>query len=607
MRHTTADHRARALLAPALAMIAVAACGEAGSDKAGGERTAAPTVLTMANGNGDSRELEPFAAAVARLSGGTLRISFQNGAHGGTRDFERRVIAGVKAGTTALGSVGTRALDDVGVAAFDALHAPLLIDSYKLQDRVLKSRVASEMLAGLEPAGVVGLGILPGPLRKPLGVTRLVRPQDFSGRTIAFQRSQVAEQTLRALGARGAQLAASASVESYDGVEQQIESIAGNRYDRTATFLTANVNLWPRPLVIVMNPEALDALTVAQQSALRRAARAAGAATLAVNRAGEQEGIGALCRRGATFLTATEADLGALRRAVRPVYDRLERDAQTKAAIVQIRAMGSAAASPPEAPACSASDRRQPAASAKASPIDGVYRSDITLGQLRRTPGYDSGENHPGNVGRFKMELREGRFRITGSSDGVDQEGTFSLKGDVLRFQWNEEGAFSYRWSLYRGALTLRKTGEGPTFFAVHPWRRIDDTTSVGRRTPLDGVYRVTTTKDDLRATGSPDIVSENYGRWEYVFNRGLLRYTQSSEGASRWTAATYTVKDDTLAFTVTGFGGEAPNGAAEKTGELFTFRWSLYRDQLTFKPVEGKISPEPFYAKPMRRIGDAP
>jgi hypothetical protein len=48
----------------------------------------------------------------------------------------------------------------------------------------------------------------------------------------------------------------------------------------------------------------------------------------------------------------------------------------------------------------------------------------------------------------------------------------------VLTFEWNGEGSFSYRWRLYRGALTLRKVGLGPTIFAVHPWRRVSSATN---------------------------------------------------------------------------------------------------------------------------------
>ena len=59
--------------------------------------------------------------------------------------------------------------------------------------------------------------------------------------------------------------------------------------------------------------------------------------------------------------------------------------------------------------------------------------------------------------------------------------------------------------------------------------------------------------------------------------------------------------------FTVTDYGGDAPNGAAEKTGEVFTYRWSRYRDRLSLAPVKGAISPGNFRAKPWRRVGDAP
>ena len=133
---------------------------------------------------------------------------------------------------------------------------------------------------------------------------------------------------------------------------------------------------------------------------------------------------------------------------------------------------------------------------------------------------------------------------------------------------------------------------------------------AVGKRTPIDGVYLLTTTREEsAKAAGeSPqEAVSENYGRWRFVLNRGLLRYTQASEGASRWTTATYRVDGDTLTIKVTDYGGEAPNDSAEKTGEVYTFGWSLYRDRLTLEPVKGKISPANFRVKPWRRVGDAP
>lgn len=474
MRNSTVKRRTRAGLSAVVVALAVAGCG-ASSDKAGGEDKPGPTVLTMANGNGDALELEPFAAAVARLSGGRLRVEFENASNAGTRDYERRIIAGVKAGTTALGWVGSRAFDDVGVSSLEALHAPLLIDSYPLQRATLASPLAQQMLDGLDDAGVIGLGILPGPLRKPLGVARLRRPADYAGTTIAFQGSGVTRQTLRALGARGAQIPSAGRIDAYDGVEQQMSSIEGNHYDEEARYLTANVNLWPRPLVVFANPKAFDALTPTQQSALRRAAGAASAATLAVVHTGEREALANLCRRGARFVTAGDADLAALRSAVQPVYERLERDPATKAAIARIRALRSELAAQPHAPASCPASVPQTAPSPEATPIDGVYRSDVTMEQLENTRGYDSGENDPGNVGQFRMELSKGHFKLTGASDGDEGEGPYSVKGDVLTFEWPDEGSFSYRWRLYRGLLTLRMVGQAPTTLVVHPWRRVGD------------------------------------------------------------------------------------------------------------------------------------
>ena len=467
-------------------------CGGTSSDKAGGAAKVEPVVLTIANGNRGPLELEPFAAAVARLSGGTLRIDFKNGWRSGSASYETAAIRDVKVGRVDLAWAGSRAFDSVGLPSFDALHAPLLVDSYALEQAVLRSPLVPQMLDGLDRLGIVGLGVLPGPMRKPLGVSPLVRPEDYRGKTLGIERSHVAQETLGALGARAAEIPAQGRIDGYDGVEQQVASIQGNTYDRVGHYLTANVNLWPRPLVLFMNKKAFGALNDRQRRALGSAARAALAPTLAEDRHDEQESARTLCRRGLRFVTASDDDLARLRRAVAPVYERLARDPLTRKAVAQITAL----------------------------------RSEVAASARSETPSC---------------------------------------------------------------AATVGTSG-------------------AAKVTPIDGVYRLDTTREESLAAGTPanDLVSENYGRWRFVLDRGRLSYTQSSEGASRWTKALYTVSGNILTFTVTDYGGEAPHGAAEKTGEVFTFRWSRYRDRLTLSPVEGKISPENFRLRPWRRVGDA-
>jgi TRAP-type C4-dicarboxylate transport system substrate-binding protein len=597
-----------------LAALAVAGCGASGADKAGGNRASKPTVLTLANVTGEGTELQPFVDAAVKRSGGTLEIRIQSYWRRGQAAAEPGLIRDVNAGKADLGWASPRAFDDVGVTAFDALIAPLLVDSLPLERAVLQSPLAGQMLESLEPAGVTGLGILPGPLRRPLGVGRLVKPQDYEGREIALARSQVGARTLKALGARGAWLPATGSIEGYDGVEQQIASIAGNRYDKTASHLTANVALWPRPVVLFANPKVLASLTGRQRDALTRAAKDAFEPTFQLQQKDEDEGTAILCRRGVTFEAGDNAELAALRQAVQPVYDELGRDAGTKAAIAQIAAMR-ADAGKESAPACAAADPTEEEAATGATAVDGVYRTDLTLEQIRRAPGFGAGEDNPSNVGHLKLELAKGKFRLTGAKDGTEVNGTYALSGDDLAIEFNGEGPFHYRWSVYRGALTLRKRGGGPTGLAVHPWRREDARSSVGSRSVLDGVWQMNASREEVvnevvrrqsvsKASARADLASENWGVWRFRFDRGQLYYTQAAEGHKRWTRARYTVKDHTLTFTVTSYGGDAPNGAAEKDGEKFSFRWSRYRDRLTLSPVPYAISPENFTADDWRKVG---
>ena len=157
----------------------------------------------------------------------------------------------------------------------------------------------------------------------------------------------------------------------------------------------------------------------------------------------------------------------------------------------------------PSGPTCSASAGAQQAAGA-ATPVDGVYRADVTMAELKRGPGFDDGEANPSNVGHFKFELRNGRFRMSGASDGTEVIGTYTVKGDDFAFSFNGEGPYRYRWSLYRGALTLRKRGSGPTGLVVQPWRRVGGGASIGAPTPLDGIWVMTSTRAEAAKHTSP-------------------------------------------------------------------------------------------------------
>ena len=125
--------------------------------------------------------------------------------------------------------------------------------------------------------------------------------------------------------------------------------------------------------------------------------------------------------------------------------------------------------------------------------------------------------------------------------------------------------------------------------------------------TPIDGVWRVTTTADELLAAGDPESMAENYGSWTYVFAGGRFAFTQESEDACTWAYGTYTVDGDRVEWEFIDGGGIAPNNAANKPGEFFVFEWSRYRDTLTLAAAPGEVSPTNFMVEPWRLTDEAP
>ena len=100
--------------------------------------------------------------------------------------------------------------------------------------------------------------------------------------------------------------------------------------------------------------------------------------------------------------------------------------------------------------------------------------------------------------------------------------------------------------------------------------------TSIDEASPLDGVWQVTTTEDDLAAAGDPFPVAENWGNWIYVFDRGRFAFTQENDQACTWGYGTYETVGDRVAWTFLGGGATAaPHGAFNKPGEHFVFGWN--------------------------------
>lgn len=356
--------------------------------------------------------------------------------------------------------VGARAFDTVGVTSFQALVAPLLIDSYDLEAKVFEQGIPERMLDGVGELDLVGIGVLPGPMRKLLGVSKpFVRPGDFPGQVVGLQDSAVAAETLRALGATPRAVPSSAELDGLDAYEQQLGSIAGNHYDKRAKYVTANVNLWPRPLVIVMGKESFASLTDEQQAALRDAAAAAIPKALEASRAEDEEAAAVLCKRGMTFAAASESELAELRTALEPVYAELTADQETKSNIDAITNLKTEIAASAETPACTSTEPP-----ATASPIpDGTYETTVTEADYRKGGVSDEVGAFPGvfrmifDAGEltFIGPIRDGETSDPSDPSGEGEQGDYTVFRDQIETQFAPDFIITARWSFDGKKLTF--------------------------------------------------------------------------------------------------------------------------------------------------------
>jgi TRAP-type C4-dicarboxylate transport system substrate-binding protein len=459
------------------------ASGTAGSsDKAGGPGE--PVVLRMASiydlrDLGALPALAYFVDRVQQLSGGNVRIDVVDEWGNFASDAEQQVVRAVSSGEVELGWTGSRVFDTLGVESFGALTAPMLVDSYVLEDAVIRSGITNRMMGGLDDAGVVGLGVLAGGLRKPIGVTApLLGPEDWRNKSFGANRSDIQVEAIRALGATPVQvIGPHRETKLEDGTIQGFEF---NLYNygrdpgmiRLAPYVTANVNLWPQMDVLMAEPERLSALTSEQRGWLQQAADDA------ANRSAEladtdAESISDACDSGARFADASEAELAALQESFAPVHASLQQNPDTKSYIEQIQELKQSI-TPEPGPAipsgCTGKPAAQPTANEGSTPakLDGIYRYTITKQDL-----IEAGD--PEDPGTFTVTLEGGKFSHHGTGGGFS--GTYTVENNRITFKGGD-AVNTFTFSLDDdGDLHLKPVppmDPGDAFmFSVHPWTRI--------------------------------------------------------------------------------------------------------------------------------------
>jgi TRAP-type C4-dicarboxylate transport system substrate-binding protein len=444
MRWMSGRARLATVALAVVAAVVAGGCGGGGSgDKAGG--SGEPVVLRMANAYGDLQTapvIEQFVSQVKERSSGNLRIQVASTWGDYADDAEQQVVRAVAAGKVDLGWAGSRVFDTIGVTGFQALQAPMLIDSYALEQAVVASDMPGQMLQGLDKVGVRGLGVLADGLRKPVAVEHpLLGVGDWRGITFGTLKSAGQAQAIRALGATPMEVFRRSRNQALldgrlQGLEMDLFIYEHGGPVQPAPYVTANVTLWPQLDVLFANPGRLARLTEQQQGWLQQAVQdAAGRVAALADR--DAQSLKNACRSGARFADAPPADLAALRDAFAPVYASLERDPQTKAFIERIQALkqSTAAGAPLAIPAgCTGKAPEGSAASAGTAPagLNGTYRYLLTKEDARKVGDPEVDQFPKVNT----VKLRDGE--VDGGCFG--QGATYSVTGDQITFDTPEYG-----------------------------------------------------------------------------------------------------------------------------------------------------------------------
>jgi TRAP-type C4-dicarboxylate transport system substrate-binding protein len=485
MNRLKSRSRLAALAFAAIVAFPAAACGggDASEDKAGG--TGEPVVLRMANTNGQidfTPAVDDFVKRVEELSGGNLRIEVVDDWGKGASDAEQQVVQGVSAGEVDLGWVGTRVFDTLGVESFQALTAPMLIDSYALQSAVIESGITEEMIDGLDELGVVGFGVVPDGLRRPIGVTGpVLGPADWRDATFGTLTSNAQVEAIRALGATPVEVnwrereegLADGTIEGFETsvwIHQHNPALA-----RLAPYVTSNVTLWPQMDVLLANPARLEALSAEQRGWLEDAAR--GAATYAALADIDAKALADSCMAGARFAEASEADLTALEAAFVPLYAKLQQHPETRAFIERIQALKESTAPEPALAIpsdCTGDAPEQAAGGSETAPahLNGTYRYVLTQADADKV---GDGDTRYPTVDTITM--KDGQ--LEGGCFGADG-GTYSVDSDRITFHSIEYGSdltvtFSVddHGSLHLKPVPPMDAGDAFTCF-YKPWTKID-------------------------------------------------------------------------------------------------------------------------------------
>lgn len=286
---------------------------------------------------------QAFLDRMDELSEGTIDVDVSENWQGSGGDSDEVALTeAVAAGDVDIAWVTVRSLRAIGVTGIDALEAPLLIQTHD-QQRAVALGVPGELITmALRNTAVEGLAVMPGPIEYPIASgAPLLATSDWAGKTVQVGASSPAEAaTVEALGATAS---TDGDGGAADVVTGDVQAAAADPVDLVdagvvlgGPVMTANVALWSRMEIVLINRDVLDRLSNRQHGFLDASVVRAQDVSLSVP-PDLATAVTDACAAGAQFALASADQLTALHEAVKPVYDQLSKDPDEAKLLTAIR------------------------------------------------------------------------------------------------------------------------------------------------------------------------------------------------------------------------------------------------------------------------------
>jgi tripartite ATP-independent transporter DctP family solute receptor len=211
-------------------------------------------------------------------------LSEQTGGRLGIKMFAGGQL-GSEADTLEITSFGGIDLNRVYFAPLNSIEPmtlpfslPFVFDSVDHMRRVVDSPVGGEVLASLEPHGLIGLAIYDSGSRSFYNTRRAIRsPDDMKGLKLRVPASDLSVAMINALGANAVPIPLGETYQSLaqgviDGAENNLPSFTSSRHYEVASFLSISDHLFT-PEALVMSKVSYDRLSGADRDLVREAAR----------------------------------------------------------------------------------------------------------------------------------------------------------------------------------------------------------------------------------------------------------------------------------------------------------------------------------------------